>query len=441
MRSLILPMHGLGGGSDLPIPASLAIAAGTAALTVSFVVLLLAWRSPRFGDGRIDRMVPVPLARIFDSIGLSMLLRASGLAFFCFMLWPALLGPDSLINPLFGVIYVWLWVGLVPASLLLGRFYRAISPVRTLYLLLARATGQPPSQGLREYPAWLGYWPAAIGLFAFVWLELVSPDSTYLGPLRLWMALYLAAMVVGSAVFGDRWLERADPFEVYSTLLAHLSPWGRDDAGRLVWVSPLRHLSRVPVEGGLIAVVAVLLGSTAYDSWRGSATWIRFLQGSNVSPTTWGTLGLLVAILIVGVTFAAASMATGVGRVDRWQVPRRLAHSVVPIIVGYMVAHYLSFFVQTGQLTLIQISDPLGDGSNLFGTADWQVNYWLAQHPTFLATTKVLAIVTGHVLGVVAAHDRALEILPKRHQVTGQLPLLFAMVLYTFMGLYLLFGS
>lgn len=441
MKTLILPMHGLGGGADLPIPASLAIAAGTAALTLSFVVLLLAWQKPRFGDGRGERPVPIALARILDSTGWSLLLRAVGLAFFCFMLWPALFGPDSLINPTFGVIYVWLWVGIVPASLLFGRVYRAISPVRTLHLLLAKATGQPPAQGLRGYPTWLGYWPAAIGLFAFVWLELVSPDSTYLGPLRLWMACYLAAMVVGSAFFGDRWLERADPFEVYSTLLAHLSPWGRDEAGHLVWVSPLRHLSRIPAEGGLVAVVAVLLGSTAYDSWRDSATWIRFVQDSNISPTTLGTLGLLAAILIVGVTFAAASMATGVEHIHRWQIPRLLAHSVVPIIVGYMIAHYLSFLVQTGQQTLIQLSDPMGDGSNLFGTANWEASYWLAQHPTFLATTKVLAIVTGHVLGVIAAHDRALGILPKRHQVTGQLPLLAAMVLYTFMGLYLLFGA
>lgn len=185
----------------------------------------------------------------------------------------------------------------------------------------------------------------------------------------------------------------------------------------------------------------MLLGSTAYDSWRDTATWIRFLQGSNISSTVWGTIGLLVAVAIVGVTFAAASMATGVGGVDRRQLPRRLAHSVVPIIVGYMVAHYLSFFIQTGQLTLIQLSDPMGVGADLFGTADWEVNYWLAQHPTFLATTKVLAIVAGHVLGVIAAHDRALEVLPKKHQVTGQLPLLLAMVLYTFMGLFLLFGA
>lgn len=74
------------------------------------------------------------------------------------------------------------------------------------------------------------------------------------------------------------------------------------------------------------------------------------------------------------------------------------------------------------------------------GTSDLTITYWLSQNPTLLATIKVLAIVTGHVLGVIAAHDKAIEVLPRRHQVTGQLPLLLAMVLYTLGGLYLLFG-
>lgn len=105
------------------------------------------------------------------------------------------------------------------------------------------------------------------------------------------------------------------------------------------------------------------------------------------------------------------------------------------------MAHYLSLFVQVGSQTLIQISDPVGTGANLLGTAGWEVNYWFSQHATLLASTKVVAIVAGHVFGVIAAHDRALEILPRRHQVAGQLPLLLAMVLYTYMGLYLLFGA
>ncbi len=114
---------------------------------------------------------------------------------------------------------------------------------------------------------------------------------------------------------------------------------------------------------------------------------------------------------------------------------------MVPIIVGYVVAHYLSYFVEYGQVTVNQMSDPFSQGDNLLGTADWQVNRWLSYHPTTLANIKVLGVVLGHVLGVIAAHDRAVGLLPRRHQLTGQLPLLFAMVAFTAGGLYLLFAA
>jgi hypothetical protein len=114
---------------------------------------------------------------------------------------------------------------------------------------------------------------------------------------------------------------------------------------------------------------------------------------------------------------------------------------VVPIVVGYVVAHYLSYFVEVGQQTVVQLSDPLARGQDLLGTADLRVSYWISTHPTFLAILKVLSVVTGHVLGVIAAHDRAIKLLPRRHQLTGQLPLLFVMVFYTVTGLYLLFGA
>ena len=47
----------------------------------------------------------------------------------------------------------------------------------------------------------------------------------------------------------------------------------------------------------------------------------------------------------------------------------------------------------------------------------------------------------GHVVGVIAAHDRALTVLPAKHRITGQLPLLVAMVAFTVGGLYLLFAA
>lgn len=434
--------HGVGGAQDLPIPAEFAIAGASAALAVSFIVLALAWRHPRFDPETSGRPAPAWLASLVDSAAFAWTLRLAGLAFFLYVVWAAIFGPDLLINPTFGVVYVLLWVGLVPASLLFGPFFRAVSPVRTLNLLFSKLMGSDPDRGLHELPRWVGYWPAALGLLAFVWLELVYPDSTYLTPVRVWFAVYIAVLLVGSALFGSRWFERADPFEAYSTLVGHLSVFGRREDGTLVLRSPLANLDAVTPAPGLVAVVAVLFGSTAFDSFGDSNVWLRFTQSTELNVTLVNTLMLLLFSAVVWLSFVVATAAAipreGVRRAD---LPALFAHSIVPIIVGYMVAHYLTYFVESGQQTLVQLSDPMGTGANLLGTAGWEINYWLSSHPTFLAVTKVLAVVTGHVLGVVAAHDRAVKLLPKRNQLTGQLPLLVVMVFYTVTGLYLLFGA
>ena len=440
-----VPLHGLGGAKDLPVPAPLAIAGGTAALLVSFSVLILAWRAPRYGDRDAGRPVPAGLARVLDSAGFGAGLRVLGVLFTAYVGWALVAGPDLVVNPAFGVFYVLLWVGLVPASLLFGRFFRAVSPMRTLNRLFALATGGDPARGLATYPARLGYWPAALALFAFVWQELVNPQSAYLGSVRIWLAGYVAVMLIGSAVFGDTWLSRADPFEVYSDLVAKLSPWARRPDGTLVWRSPLANLATLPTRPGLVAVVAVLFGSTAFDSYKDTIPWLGFVGRVGGNPQLVNTAGLLVFCLVVGVSFAVATMTTGIDperpHARRTALPGLLALSVVPIIVGYITAHYLSYFVEQGQTTLLQLSDPMVRGQNLLGTANWSVDYWLSLHPTTLATVKVLAVVAGHIVGVVAAHDRALGLLPKRHQVTGQLGLLVVMVAYTATGLYLLFGA
>src|SRR4051812_1729494 len=123
--------HGIGGAKDLPIPAEYAIAGAGAALAVSFVVLALAWRTPRFDAAHNGRPVPAWLSRLADSASFPMLLRVLGLVFFGYVVWAAVAGPDLLINPTFGVVYVLLWVGIVPMSLVFGPFYRAVSPLRT----------------------------------------------------------------------------------------------------------------------------------------------------------------------------------------------------------------------------------------------------------------------------------------------------------------------
>ena len=431
--------HGIGGSQDLPISLPFALAGGAAALAVSFIVLALAWREPRFDAASQGRPLHPWLAAAVDGGWLSWILRAAGLLFAGYVAWAALAGPDNLANPTFGVVYVLLWVGIVPASLLFGPFYRAINPVRTLHLLLSRATGGDPGQGVLTLPRWVGLWPAAFGLLAFVWLELVSPDANYLWVIRLWFSVYVAVLVIGAAVFGDRWIAAADPFEAYSTLVGHLSVFGRRGDDTLVVRNPLANLDGVPAQPGLLAALGVLLGSTAFDSFQDSIAWVRFRQGVEIDEVLLNTTALVAFCAGVALLFALATALTrAVSDIARRSLPTLFAHSLVPIIVGYIFAHYLSYLVEVGQQTLAYLSDPMVDGSNYLGTADLQVNYWLSLHPTFLAFTKVIAIVTGHVLGVVAAHDRAMKVLPRRDQLTGQLPLLFVMVGFTIGGLYLL---
>jgi hypothetical protein len=423
--------HGLGGSSDLPIPFTYALIGAAWALTFTFAVVALAWRRPRFDAAKPGRPLPARLTTIVDAPATRWTAALVVLLFAVWVAVAAVFGPQDGRNPLLGVFYVLLWVGLVALSLVVGPVWRAVSPVRTLYRLTPLSRRGAPS----AYPPAWGYWPAALGLFAFVWLELASADPGSLAAVKIWLLLYLGVTLAGTLVFGMRWCARADPFEVYGVVASRLSPLRRNADGRIAIGNPFDHLPSMPVRPGTVIVLAVLLGSTAFDSFSAMPQWRKFVD-SHADSVPLGavairTVGLLVFVAVVATTFSLAARATGgVDRRTRRELPGRMAHSLIPIVIGYVFAHYLTYLVERGQQTLIQ----------LFGLHA-EVGYVLSTHPTVLATLKVCFVVAGHIAGVVAAHDRALHLLPRGHQVTGQLAMMFVMVGYTFTGLYLLFGG
>jgi hypothetical protein len=360
---------------------------------------------------------------------------------FLYVAMAAVFGVDDALNPTAGVVYVLLWIGVPLLSLLLGPVWRLLNPIRTLHLGLARLVGTRPEEGMSPLPPSIGYWPAAVSLYAFVWLELVAPDNTTLPVLRVFFAAYLAVHLLAATYYGSRWFDRGDGFEVFSDLAGRLSPLGRRSDGRLVLRNPLVGVSGLPIAPGLYAVVGVLLGSTAYDSFSSSPTWIRLLQDSPVSTEVMGTIGLTVAVAVVTAAFAGVAAVTGAqAGLPARQTAGQLAHSLVPIVMGYVVAHYWSLLVLIGQQTLIQLSDPLGTGANWLGTANRGIDTTLAG-PTLVSVVQVSAVVTGHVLGVILAHDRSVRLLPREHALRGQLPMLLLMLGYTIGGLWLLFAS
>ncbi|WP_199254924.1 hypothetical protein [Mycolicibacterium mengxianglii] len=425
--------HGLGGSTDLPIPYTYALIGAAWALTLTFAVVALAWRRPRFDPDKPGRPLPAGVTTFIDARATRWVVALLALAFTIWVLVVAGTSTQSGQNPLPGVFYVLLWVGVPVISMLCGPIWRAISPVRTWW----RALPARLASGILTYPDSWGYRPAAAGLFAFVWLELAGPDPGSLPAITTWLLGYAVVMAAGAATFGPRWFARADPFEVYSVVASRLAPVRRRDDGRIIVGNPFDHLPTMPVRPGTVTVLAVLLGSTAFDSFSAMPSWRGFVDahsGGQAGATVLRTVGLLVFIAVVATTFCIAARATGgVDAGQRRLLPGRLAHSLIPIVIGYVLAHYLSYLVERGQQTLLLLGAPLG--------WDWDINYLLSQHPSVLASIKVGCVVLGHMAGVLAAHDAALRLLPKGHQLTGQLAMMLVMVGYTFTGLYLLFGG
>lgn len=442
MTALLLPLHGIGGRQDLPVPFGMAVGGAAVAIAVSFIVLGLAWRSPRYRGNASGKPLPAAITRTVDSTWFRWFVRLVGLAIFLYTGVALLFGVDRLTNPIFGFIYILVWVGLVPISIVLGPVWRTLNPLRTLHRLLSKALRQPPSQGLFELPPWLGLWPAALGIFAFTWLELVEPDRATLPVLQAWLALYFVITMFGAVLFGDRWFSTGDPFEVYASLMARLSPWGRRTDGALVIRRPLENLDGMKAQPGLVGMVAALLGSTAYDGFSNSTAWVGWAQNSDYSMTLLGTLALICFILFVLVTYSSATLLAGrLSDSSRTKLPGLFAHSVVPIAFGYVVAHYLTLLILEGQRTLIYLSDPLSNGANIFGTGLLGLNTSITNHSTLIATIQVCAVVGGHLMGVISAHDRAVALFPRHRALAGQLPLLVVMVAYTAGGLLLLFSA
>lgn len=437
---VVLPLHGVGGRSDLPIPFALAVTSGAVALVASFVALAFLWPQPRLGRAGAGWALPRFPARLLDNRVMHWSVRLLGLAVTGYVLAAAIFGIDDALNPTAGVVFVLFWVGAVAfASALLGPVWRWLNPVRTLYLAGCALVRHPPEVGLLPYPPRLGNYPAAAGIFAFAWLELVAPQRDTLPVLRAWFGAYAALMLMGAVIYGSTWFDRGDGFQVASQLYGRLSVLGRRSDGTSVLRNPLDGAASTPKVPGLPATVAVMLGTTAYDGMSNATFWVRFVQDSSLPQVLLQTMGLAAGPLLFGGLYAVAVWLAGrLG--GRAFMPQEFAHTIVPIAFGYLLAHYYSFFVLAGQTTVQQLADPLGTGADYFGLGDRGVSFALVG-PTFTATFQVTVVVLGHIVGVVLAHDRAVALFPRKAAVVGQLPLLLLMVAYTVAGLLLLFSG
>jgi hypothetical protein len=421
-------------------------------LVVSFVLLGALWKRPLLAPHRIGRDLGQRVSALL--LGpVRIVVQALSVVVFVLVWVSALFGDtDPFKNLAPTWIYVIFWLGVPALSVVLGNVWRALSPWRALADLFVwlRELGGGEARPLAEYPERLGRWPGAVALFAFAALELAYSDPSSPRALAFAVAVYSYVALFGMAAFGrEDWTRYGEGFAVYFWLLSKIAPL-YDDEGRVRLRWPLTGLAGKDTTPGAVAFAGVMLGTVLFDGYSRTTTWqdlmARLEAPYVVDRPTLGELlvtlaslgGLLAGVVVIALAFEAACALA------RWTVnaPRSLVPdfvlSLVPIAFVYVVAHYATLFLVQGQFAVPLLSDPLGRGWNLFGTAHVTPDLTVIS-PNTTWYVQVVALVTGHVAGLAIAHDRAVTLFAdRRDALRSQYAMLALMVLYTVGGLWVL---
>jgi hypothetical protein len=436
--------HGLVQRANLPIPEEMFFGAAAVVLIVSFLALAALWPQPKL---EADHWRPLPgaLGRLLGSKVLEVACGAAGVVLLVVVVVAGLAGTENGLDnfaPTF--VFIIFWVGLAFASALLGNVFASFSPWRAVGRAAGwaavRARGGRPLPHL-AFPERLGRWPAAAGVFVFTWIELASGWGEDPRMIALAVLGYTAIVLAAQAVFGvETWTRRGEAFAVYFDLFARISPFERRD-GVVGVRPPLGGLPRLDVVPGTVGLVLVMIGTVTFDGISLGQLWDDLTgDAAFEAPELVATLGLIGGVALVSAFYAlgVAGARTVGGNLSAARLRRAFVHSLVPIALVYVAAHYLTFLVFEGQGIAYLASDPLGEGWNLFGTAGATIDYGaLSQNQAWYL--QVGFVVVGHVAALTLAHDRALALYPEaKLAVRSQYWMLGVMVGFTMLALWLL---
>ena len=417
--------HQLGGTFRSPLPLAFYLLGAAIAVAASFG---LAFRRdvlvPKPSLGRM-RTAPAWLRVALQAVGI--------LAWLWVLVQTLVLGGSSEADVSSLFLWVYGWVGLALVSGLLGPVWSWLDPFSTLHRALTRLgrLGGRTDRSSELWPEGLGRWPAVVGYVFFVWLELVATGGAGGPNLGAALLVYSLVTLAGMVWLGrSGWRRRGEVFSVWFGLLGRLAPWrslGDPARGRVTrqpFASGIVHARWATDEVVLVAV------ATAAVMFDGLSQTVPFFQLFGLPSLGTSTLLLfaflaLVAGAVLGVSRIAGLAAVGAG--------------LLPIALGYITAHYLTFLIGDGQRIFIALSDPFQQGWDLLGTAFFRPSIdWLPG--SVLWAVQLGAVVSGHVVGAWAGHAAALAHAgpdaDRRSLVRRQIPLAMLMVVLTVVTLW-----
>ena len=430
-------------GFVLLLPTDVYISAGVAcvALTVLLLVLL-----PEHVGARLFHPITLSFRSVRPRLWVSMM---SALALIALILI-GVFGPrDPAENALPLAVWVVWWIALVTVQGVVGDIWRWINPLRGPAAIVARLTGR---RAVLRYPTRLGYLPAIVGFIGFAGFLMADPAPSDPARLAVVVGLYWIAMLGGMILFGSRWVVRGEAVTVLMRAYARMAIFARV-GGRVAIGLPGWQVARRGGAGrlGLAMFILLLLGSGSFDGLNETFWWFGQLGLNPLdfpgrsAVVAQNLVGLLVANLgLIAVFVLSTRMGLWLagGDVAMGRAVRVFAPAVLPIALGYHIAHYLTSFLVDGQYVLAILSDPLHRGADLLGLGAHSVTTGFLHTPGTVRAiwlTQAGAVVVGHVIAIVLAHVLAVQLFQtRRAAVLSQAPLALFMVAYTFFGLWLL---
>ena len=262
---------------------------------------------------------------------------------------------------------------------------------------------------------------------------------------------YALLTIVAQIVYGvESWTRYGETFSVYYNLFARMSAVETRD--RVTGLRPpLGGLPGLDPKPGTVVLLSVMIGTVTFDGLTQGRLWkdlsvdlTDVVTGMgfsiNSAPQIVDSIGLVACVLLVGGFYRAgiAGARSVGGDLDTVQLRRAFVHSLVPIAMVYVAAHYLTFLLFEGQAIRYLASDPFSQGWDLFGTASAAIDYSiLSQNGAWYL--QVAFVVAGHVAALILAHDRALALYSDaKLAVRSQYWMLAIMVAFTTLALWLL---
>lgn len=468
-----------------PLPLLVCLIAAGLTIVVSFVLVISFARNAQIGSDypRIN-LLQWKAARILNCPGASLPIQLSSVFLFVLLVLVGFLGnPDPIYNLAPTFIWVIWWVGVAYVSAFLGDVWSLINPWKIIFGWAEQLWGWlspgKPFSPVLHYPARFGVWPGLLLFLAFAWVENVYGDAVIPSRISQMILVYSGITWIGMFLFGKEiWLRHGETFSLAFGFLAKFAPietrliqhevsgtlggCGRVDflagstssgcSGKEGFIQ--REINLRPFASGLLNIetvsisqmlfVLLLLATVTFDGFMSTLPWIN-IQASvqeylpNVAMIS--TLGLvsfgLIFIALYLFFCALMSLASGI-KLRVLDVAKAFVYTLIPIALAYHLAHFMLFLLIQGQLIVPLASDPFGFGWDLFGTADYRLNF-SPVGPSFYWFISVIAIVTGHIIAVFLAHSIAFRLIrTRRYALRSQFPMLVLMVGYTVASLWII---